>query len=378
MALRACNVKRAPNCTGSVTRHSKTGSCVPCSHIVQREQRSKETAEVSASVGDDRQKAKLTAELSGLRDKYKVALATIDTLERQVHGVNVMAETVSPLVIEPRQGSGTSEATVVAIASDWHVEERVDPATVSGLNEYSVDIATQRATRFFQGVLRLTRLLQQDVRIDNVVLALLGDFISNDIHEEFPEVNEQQPMHAIVTVQNMLIGGIEFLLDHTKVALTIPCHSGNHARTTKTTRFGAENGHSLEFLLYAHLAAYFRSEPRVQFQIATGMHSYLNVYGQTIRFMHGHSVKYGGGVGGIYIPINKALSQWDKGRRADLSVLGHFHQMRDGGNFLVNGSLIGYSSFALSIRADYEQPKQALFLLDKRRGRTCTWPVLVD
>jgi hypothetical protein len=185
-------------------------------------------------------------------------------------------------------------------------------------------------------------------------------------------------MHAIVTVQNMLIGGIEFLLDHTKVALTIPCHSGNHARTTKTTRFGAENGHSLEFLLYAHLAAYFRSEPRVQFQIATGMHSYLNVYGQTIRFMHGHSVKYGGGVGGIYIPINKALSQWDKGRRADLSVLGHFHQMRDGGNFLVNGSLIGYSSFALSIRADYEQPKQALFLLDKRRGRTCTWPVLVD
>jgi alkylated DNA nucleotide flippase Atl1 len=378
MALRACNVKRAPNCTGSVTRHSKTGSCVPCSHIVQREQRSKETAEVSASVGDDRQKAKLTAELSGLRDKYKVALATIDTLERQVHGVNVMAETVSPLVIEPRQGSGTSEATVVAIASDWHVEERVDPATVSGLNEYSVDIATQRATRFFQGVLRLTRLLQQDVRIDNVVLALLGDFVSGQIHEEFAEINEQTPMHAIVTVQNMLIGGIRFLLDHTEVSLTIPCHSGNHARTTKTTRFGAENGHSLEYLLYMMIAKEFQNEPRVRFHIATGMHSYLDIYGQTYRFQHGHAIKYGGGVGGIYIPVNKAIAQWNRARPVVLDVFGHFHQYRDGGNFICNGSLIGYNSFALSIKADFEQPRQALFLIDKRRGRTANWPILVN
>jgi hypothetical protein len=36
MALRACNVKRAPNCTGTVTRHSKTGSCFPCSQFVRR------------------------------------------------------------------------------------------------------------------------------------------------------------------------------------------------------------------------------------------------------------------------------------------------------------------------------------------------------
>lgn len=373
MASRPCNSKLAPNCAGTVTRHSSTGACFPCSQFVRR----KDVIAVETSVGDDRQKARLTAELSGLRDKYKVALSTIESLEQQLHGVNLMAGTVAPLVIEPRAGTGTSEATVVVVASDWHVEERVDPATVSGLNEYSVEIATNRATKFFQGVLRLTRLLQQDVRIDNIVLALLGDFISNQIHEEFAETNEQTPMHAIVTVQNMLIGGIEFLLEHTKVALTIPCHSGNHARTTKTTRFAEENGHSLEFLLYTHLAAYFRNEPRVRFQIATGMHSYLDIYDQTIRFQHGHGIKYGGGVGGIYIPINKKLAQYNKGRHADLDVMGHFHQLRDGGNFIVNGSLVGYNSFALAIGADFEQPRQALFLIDKRRGRTANWPIIV-
>lgn len=94
--------------------------------------------------------------------------------------------------------------------------------------------------------------------------------------------------------------------------------------------------------------------------------------------MHGHAIRYGGGVGGIYIPINKAIAQWDKSERADLTVFGHFHQQRDGGNFICNGSLIGYSSFAQSIKADFEKPKQCLFLIDSKRGKTCTWPILVD
>jgi hypothetical protein len=183
-------------------------------------------------------------------------------------------------------------------------------------------------------------------------------------------------MHAIVTAQRHLISGIEFLLDNSKLNLVVPCHSGNHARQTLKTRFSAENGHSLEYLMYVHLDAYFRNEPRVSFIIPPGMHSYVKVYDKVIRFQHGHAVKYGGGVGGIYIPLNKAISQWNKGRHADLDVMGHFHQLRDGGNFIVNGSMIGYNGFALSIKADYERPSQALFLMDRKRGRTCTWPIL--
>jgi hypothetical protein len=38
--------------------------------------------------------------------------------------------------------------------------------------------------------------------------------------------------------------------------------------------------------------------------------------------------------------------------------------------------LIGFNSYALSIKADFEHPKQTLMLLDKQRGRTCTWPIL--
>lgn len=330
---------------------------------------------VESDVSQLREKAKQ----AGLQDRYKEALKLIAAQQEKLAVIeHLTSGRGQTLKIEPKQGSGTSEGTVVAVASDWHIEEVVGEE-VGGLNIHTPEIAGQRATRFFQSLLRLVRLLQQDIKIDNLVLALLGDFISNEIHDaESAESNGLLPNHALLNAQEFIMAGIDFLLNHTKLSLKIPCHSGNHARTTKTTRFTTENGHSLEYLMYMNLAMHYRTEPRIQFVVPPGMHSYLDIYGTIIRFQHGHAIKYGGGVGGIYIPVNKAIAQWNKGRKADLDVFGHFHQLRDGGNFICNGSNIGYNGFALSIKADYEKPRQALFLMDKKRGRTCTWPILVE
>jgi len=45
---------------------------------------------------------------------------------------------------------------------------------------------------------------------------------------------------------------------------------------------------------------------------------------------------------------------------------------------LVNGSLIGYNSFALSIKASAERPQQMFALIDKVRGKTLVAPILLD
>jgi len=359
-------------CPTEIDRDNKTGLCRACFNKEQQAQKPSER------VAADRERQRNTQELTGLRKKYEESLKTIERQEKSLKALdNLVTEGVETFKIEPRKGTGSSECTIVIPASDWHIEERVNPGTVSGLNEHNLEIARARATRFFQGGLRLTRLLQQDTTIDHVVMPLLGDFISNDIHEEFPENNELTPMLAIVEAQNIVASGIEFMLNNSKLNLTFPCHSGNHARTTRTTRFSSENGHSLEYLMYRHLAGYFRNEPRVTFIIPEGPHSYMDIYGMTVRFQHGHMIKFQGGVGGIFIPTFKAIAQWNKARRADLDVFGHFHQRKDGGNFICNGSNIGYNAFALSIKADYEEPAQQLFMIDKKRGRTCTWPILV-
>ena len=103
----------------------------------------------------------------------------------------------------------------------------------------------------------------------------------------------------------------------------------------------------------------------------------MDVYDKTIRFHHGHAMRYYGGVGGIYIPVNKAIAQWNKARPASLDIFGHFHQLKDGGIFVSNGSLIGWSPYSMRIKADYEEPKQAFIVIDNKHGRTFTCPIYV-
>lgn len=366
------NVRRCHTCPTPVGRSNKSGYCQAC------QRKRTHDAKPSERVSSDRARMKATTELSSLRVKYKEALSTIERQEQELGTAGVLNEGLDTYRIEPNESEGTAEGTVVMVASDWHIEENVSSGTVSGLNFFNLDIAKERATRFFQSGLRLIRLLQQDIKINTVVLALLGDYITNDIHHgEQAETNEVAPVHALALAQNHIISGIEFLLEHSKLSFVIPCHSGNHARTTAKIRWGLENGHSFEYLMYLHLQAYFRNEPRISFIIPEGYHSYVQVYDKTIRFHHGHALRYAGGIGGLFIPTFKAISQWNKARHADIDVFGHFHQTKDGGNFMCNGSLIGYNAFALSIKADYEPPMQSLFLIDKKRGRTCTWPILV-
>lgn len=313
-----------------------------------------------------------------LQQKYNQAIRTIKSLEKQTTIVGGLKNTIHINPIKPKKSQGESEAVAVWVASDWHVEERVDPKVVLGLNEYNMDISKARSEQYFRTGLRITNILAQDIAIDTIVIALLGDFITNDIHDELVELNQVSPMHATIYAQNLIASGIQYVLDNSTYNIVIPCHSGNHGRTTKKSQMATENGHSLEYFMYVYLKNHFRNEKRVTFHISDGFISYLDVFDFKIRFMHGHTVKYGGGIGGMTIPINKAIAGWDSTGHADLTVMGHFHKFFDGGNFLVNGSMIGYTSYALEIKASFEKPKQALFLIDKKRGKTITCPIMFD
>jgi len=82
----------------------------------------------------------------------------------------------------------------------------------------------------------------------------------------------------------------------------------------------------------------------------------------------------------VHIPLRKAVSQWDKMKKANLTVMGHFHTMTDGGSYIVNGSLIGYNAFGQFIKADYEPPQQVFFLVHNRKGgeKSVVAPIWLD
>lgn len=317
-------------------------------------------------------------------DKAKLlteALKQIDVLNDEKDALLDLTErTPQTFEIPVQVPSSNSESVAFMIASDWHSEEEVLSGHVGGLNEHNLEIGSKRANNFWQGGHRLYDIFRKDTTIKTIVVGLLGDFITNSIHEDGAESNLLAPSDAIYRVQNMLLSGIQFLLKNTDAKLHIVCHSGNHGRTTPEQRIATETGNSLEQYMYYNLRDILKDESRVTFQIAEGYHSYLRLFDgkYTIRFHHGHGMNYGGGIGGIYIPVQKAINQWNKGVKADLDVFGHFHTSTDANNFVSNGSLIGYNAYALRIKADYEPPKQSFFLVNKRwNAKSVHTPIFV-
>lgn len=309
--------------------------------------------------------------------KYKALLDEIEQIRKERDAFKAV-KPINTFTIKPYKPTGESEATMVAIASDFHLEEIVKKSSVNGLNEFNEVIAQKRVEMYFQRLVRMHEIFSRDIEIKNLVLCLAGDFLSGNIHEELLENTNKRPIEAVMFAQNLLTSGIEYILKHTKLNLVIPCSSGNHARITKKTHISTEQGNSLEHFMYHSMASYFRNEKRVKFIIHEGYHTYVNIYSYTIRVHHGHAIKYNGGVGTIFIPVMKAIAAWDRSIRADLDVFGHYHTAMDGGKFISNGSLIGYNAFAVAIKASFEKPKQMVFLIDKKRGKTIVAPIVLD
>lgn len=282
--------------------------------------------------------------------------------------------------IAPRERrSGLLEGTCQVLASDWHVEEEVRPEQVAGRNKYNLDVSRQRMTRFFESVRWGVTFNRQVFKIRDMILWLGGDFITNYLHPDNVETNLLSPPQALAYVKHGICTGIRHLLEDSELErIVVPCNDGNHGRMTEKMRSASRTAMSLETMLYGFIAEEFCDEPRVQFLIAEGSHLYYEVYGRTIRYTHGDETKYGGGVGGITIPIYKAMARWQTVRHADLTCMGHYHQHTSLTDLVINGSLIGYSPYSLSIGARFEAPAQNLTMLDPKRFKGLSMPLWVS
>ena len=323
--------------------------------------------------------ASLSKGKSRLQSKYDIVVAQKQELEAVVETIKAVSSVSSYTINTKKSGSKKNRATAFAIASDWHYAETVHAEGVNGMNEFNLEIAKTRAEAFFINTVKLVRKEQAGAEIKTLVLAFLGDMINNHLREEAMEMNSLAPVDEAMQVGRVMESGIKYILDNTDLDLVIPCHSGNHGRGTKKVQWSNEAGHSYEYGMYNGVASAFKDNKRVKFIIPRSYHSYLDIGGFVVRFHHGHAMNYNGGVGGIYISVNKAINQWNKIRHADLDVFGHFHQLRYGGNFVCNGSLVGYNEFAVSIKADFENPKQAFFLVDTdKKAYTISAPIFLE
>lgn len=319
-------------------------------------------------------------EIGAIRKKYLVLQQRYKQLEQKQEVIDMLNQEFAPIRIKAkRMFKGSSEAVAMMVLSDWHVEERVTLKSVNGKNSFNPEIAESRAIHCFQNGLRLTNMFARDVNIHTIILALLGDFITNYLHDDNRETNSMPPAKAIEFAKKLLHSGIVFLLDNSKYNLVVPCCFGNHARMTAKPRSSNLEGTSLEYILYSWLADKFVGEDRVQFDVAEGAHLYTDIFDMKIRFHHGDRIRYQGGVGGLTIPLYKAINQWNKVVPVNYDILGHWHQsLLDWHSHLVNGSLIGWNAYASDIKASFEEPRQTFALFDRDRGLTFAGPIILS
>ena len=314
----------------------------------------------------DAEIARLRARIAATEGRYKAALREIDRERERGDSLAGLAGIKAKALPRKLRPARPNTATAVVVLSDWHCEETVTRGQTSGLNEFDLEIADRRIAQLAKRLGVLIEHERQLVKIDRIVLALLGDFISGHIHEELVETCSLPPLAATRWAGARLRGMIDLAADMASEVIVVT-QPGNHGRSNfGKPRKSTEHDHSFEQHLYLTLAA-AETRPNVRWQVAEGYLGYLDLNGFVVRYHHGHEIRYQGGVGGIAVPVAKAIAAWNRSQPADLDLFGHWHQWMNYGRFVSNGSLIGINAYGLRIKAEAEPPRQSLVVVDHGR-----------
>ena len=267
----------------------------------------------------------------------------------------------------------------IALFSDAHIEETVEPASVLGKNIYNVEIAEQRIKNYFNN---LATCLNKD-HVEELIFASLGDTISGYIHDELAQTNGLTPSEATIKAQSLIYSGLDFLCKNTKLnSIKFIGIVGNHSRITKKIQHS--NGYKLsyEWIMYQNIKNMCEiTGLPVEFNIPESEMAVADMPdGKRFVFVHGYQIKSGGNgtVCGIYPALNRLAMKWDRTFDQDKIYLGHFHSCVSIPNAVVNGSIIGFNSFALSNGFAYEEPAQMYEVYDTERGLLLTRKIYCD
>lgn len=337
-----------------------------------REDRLEIEREIAEAIAEDVRSARLQAEVNRLRRQYRAALAAVDAERDRADALASLSD-IKGKRHKRQKRRGKGDATAVVVLSDWHVEERVTSESTNGLNCASLDIIDARLNELASRLEYLIAHERQITKISRIVIAALGDFISNIIHEDTAELAQLAPLAATRWAGERLRNIIDLaasLADDVIVATAV----GNHGRSVMKPRIATENDHSFEQNLYLMMAM---NEPHdnVTWQVGESYLNMVDLDGYRVACHHGHGIK-----GNVHTGASRAIAQWGRSFPSDLHVFGHHHQFAYLRNkWLANGSVIGYNAYAMRIKAEAEPPCQSLAIVCHGRGEcTRAIPVFCD
>ena len=298
-------------------------------------------------------------------------LAEAEHLAAELAGVRGVAYEIPDWIIRAQSGP-RGKSVIGALVSDVHMGEVIEAEEINGINAFNPDICRDRLRRYFPATCEIGSRWASDTDCQGVLLALAGDLISGDIHEELRITNALTSHEQCIAVAEELSAGIVNLLEaFGRVHVVVV--PGNHGRTTHKPTAKLYARLSYDNLIGAMIAEKFRGDDRVTFQQSASKDQITPIFGRTVFTTHGDKIGTKGGMGfaGPMLPIVRGakkieVQQAGIGRRPDLIQFGHYHTTGNPGHILANGSVPGYSEYGDDLRAVVEQPQQWAYLLHSK------------
>ena len=308
---------------------------------------------------------------------------TIERLRSQLDLLSHIDQTKlePPRWLQPVRPTKKVRGTVVAMLTDTHFGEVVNPAEIDFLNAYDDRIAEMRLHRFADKTIALSRDYISGITYDGCVLLLGGDIFSGVIHEELEQTNADTLYESVVHWMEPLLAVINELASAFG-KLHIATTYGNHGRRTKKPRAKKRAQDNIEWLFYRSLQRATKGDKRITWQIPESVDTYISVYSTRFLLTHGDQFRGGSGIAGALSPL--LLGQHRKTRRAmasgrpfDILTIGHFHQYLTLPGLIVGGSLKGADEYSYIGNFGYEPAQQAFWVVDPEHGVTMHAPLHV-
>jgi hypothetical protein len=339
--------------------------------------------DVEAEADDsDRQIGKLRRERDSVKRRLGAVEAENEELQRLLnfHDAVSTANPSPPKWLTPKKPKAGHRATVVAMLSDTHFDEVVNPGEIGGLNAYDRDIATKRLKRWAEGVIKVSRDYLSGVSYDGAVVMLGGDVFTGNLHD-LAETNEDTLFGSLLYWSEQVAAALDMISEEFG-RLHVPVVVGNHGRITHKPRTKLRARDNLDWLL-GHMLARQMSNDRCTFEVPDDPDCWVPVYDTMHLLTHGDQTTGGGGVGGIWPPImrmggRKAQRYAAQGKTFDTMCMGHWHQliMAPEQGLIVNGSLKSYDEYASVNNFRPERAQQAMWLVTPEHGISVSAPVI--
>jgi len=334
-------------------------------HLTEAKNIDPDTAkDVTEDVVQDLKSYKLKSERDFYKLKYEKVMQgrAADDVHESVFS-NAIAKAISlpkiksTIYVPPKSGihRGSTAQSVVAPLTDTHVGDYVDPEQVYGLNEYDITLFNKRLFGWMTQVINLSNLRRNIAPIKELVIPMLGDMISGDIHEELARTNVENCMMQMMNGAYLIAQAIRELSAHFPT-IRVPAVVGNHGRMTRKIP-SKEKYMDWDYMMYQWIASFCKDLTNVSFEIPKSFMHIFEVANQRVLIMHGDSVSGGGGLNAISGAVQKLRGVVQTGDPSgftgfDSVMIGHFHRIDEydigTGPLLINGTLKGGDEFTTS------------------------------